>query len=98
MKRLIVRSSAEADIYEAANWLAGERGHRVAIDFLDSVEATFNQIADNPKMFAVVEQEIRRALVARFPYGVFYVDGPEAVSVLAVMHLSRNPATWKERI
>ncbi|GAB6091098.1 type II toxin-antitoxin system RelE/ParE family toxin [Spirochaeta dissipatitropha] len=97
MKRLIIRSIAESDIHEAANWLVTERDQKVAIDFLDAVESTFQQISDNPRMFAVVEQEIRRALVDRFPYGVFYVDGADAVSVLAVMHLSRNPATWKAR-
>lgn len=98
MKRLIVRSIAESGIREAVTWYDHERSPRIAVEFLDSLEATFHQICENPKMFAVVEREIRRAPVARFPYGVFYVDGPDYVPVLAVLHLARNPATWQERL
>ncbi|MFP4551110.1 MAG: type II toxin-antitoxin system RelE/ParE family toxin [Spirochaetales bacterium] len=97
MKRLVVRSIAESDIREAAQWFTRERGRHVAIDFLDAVEATFDRIREQSRMFAVVEHDIRRAPVARFPYGVFYVDGSDSVSVLAVMHLARDPATWERR-
>lgn len=97
MKRLIVRSLAESDIREATQWLDRERGRHITLNFLDAVETTFQHIREHPHMFAVVEHEIRRAPIARFPYGVFYVDGPDAVSVLAVMHFARDPATWKRR-
>jgi len=44
-----------------------------------------------------VHEDIRRVMIRRFPFGIFYmIDGDHAV-VIAVMHASRDPARWKER-
>ena len=40
----------------------------------------------------------RRALVPSFPYGVFYRIREDAVQVVAVLHLHRDPATWEHRV
>lgn len=98
MKPLIIRSVAEVDIAEATQWLDQERSRDVALSFLDAIDTTFRQIREHPRMFAIVEQEFRRAPVAGFAYGVFYIDGPDVISVTAVMHASRDPATWKRRL
>ena len=37
-------------------------------------------------------------LVKRFPYGVVYNYENEEISILAVMHLYREPDYWKYRI
>jgi len=44
-----------------------------------------------------VHGEVRRALVRRFPYGVFYVVEGQALLVLAVAHVRRQPAYWLAR-
>ena len=49
-------------------------------------------------MFPAADGAIRRAMLSRFPYGVFYVVRGQTVRVLAVMHTSRDPQTWKTRI
>jgi len=41
--------------------------------------------------------DIRRAQLGRFPYLVYYVVLPEAVSVIAVMHGRREPRRWQSR-
>ena len=38
-----------------------------------------------------------RILIRRFPFGIFYVEGPEQIVVLAVLHGRRDPKRWKER-
>ena len=40
---------------------------------------------------------VRRALIHRFPYCVFYIVIERKISVLAVMHAARNPEQWKAR-
>jgi plasmid stabilization system protein ParE len=40
---------------------------------------------------------VRRGLVRRFPYGVFYVVTDDAIVILAVFHASRDPAGWRSR-
>ena len=45
----------------------------------------------------MLKGEVRRCLVHRFPYGVLYSVEPEGISILAVMHLRRDPDYWKQR-
>jgi len=32
-----------------------------------------------------------------FPYGILYIEEPEEIFILAIMHLHRYPDYWKER-
>jgi len=43
-------------------------------------------------------REIRRCRVKRFPYAVIYFVHDDVIYVLAVMHLSRHPDYWRERL
>ena len=64
---------------------------------LATLRRVLNRIEDGPLQFPLVMTDIRRALMGRFPFGVFFfVDGDAAV-VMAVMHLHRNPDSWEER-
>lgn len=38
-----------------------------------------------------IEGHLRRAVLRRFPYGLFYVVDDEQVSILACLHLHREP-------
>ena len=44
------------------------------------------------------EFEIRRAILKRFPYGIIDQVLPDESIVLAVMHLSRRPDFWINRL
>lgn len=97
MTRVIrVRGEAEDEIYEAAAWYESQR-LRLGQDFLDAVESMFARISENPLQFPVLYRECRRALLPRFPFGVFFRVEGEVVVVFAVMHASRNPVRWRER-
>jgi len=62
--------------------------------FLGAVDASFGAIERYPEMFARVHGEVRRALVSRFPYGIFYRVESKRVVVLAVLHTARDPKVW----
>jgi len=47
-------------------------------------------------MFARVHGEVRRAVVSRFPYAVFYRVEPKRVVVLAVLHMAGDPKLWPQ--
>ncbi len=51
----------------------------------------------SPQAEVDTPQAARRALLIRFPYGVFFRLKPELIKVVAVIHLSRHPATWQRR-
>lgn len=94
--QVVIRPEAEDDLAQAFVWYEEHRlglGHR----FLLSVEVTLTAIRENPEAFPQVHRDIRRALVRRFPYGVFYVVEPSTVVVHAVFHASRDPKSWRER-
>ena len=81
---------------DAAAWYEDQRrglGNR----FLDEVVSAFSAISEAPRMFPSVHRNTRRALIRRFPFGVYYrIEGTEIV-VVAVMHASRDPRRWKSR-
>jgi plasmid stabilization system protein ParE len=54
-------------------------------------------IAAFPDANRIIYRQIRRAVVSRFPYLIFYVPKGERVDVLAVLHHARNPADWPSR-
>ena len=56
------------------------------------VYTTINNILLNPMRYGVVEHDIRRSFVHRFPYSVlFRVVGTEVVRVLVIRHHRRHP-------
>ena len=54
-------------------------------------------ISKNPNIYPVLYRQTRRAVVHRFPFGMFYRVAEDSVVVLAVMHGSRHPRRWKIR-
>ena len=93
---LRLRPEAELDLAEAALWYE-EQGSGLGDQFLDEVLAVFSTIAETPLMYPIVHRSTRRALIHRFPFGVYYRVETTAIVVVAVMHGSRNPRRWKSR-
>ena len=74
-----------------------EQASGLGDEFLQKVESAFQDIAANPERWAVINHEVRRRLVYRFPYAILYRVEPSEVVVLAVAHLRRRPEYWMER-
>ena len=91
-----VRVRAQKDIEDAARWYEAQRtdlGGR----FLDEIQSAFSLIAENPKLYPEIYRQTRRAMLQRFPFGVFYRMRGSVVSIIAVMHSSRDPKQWMTR-
>jgi plasmid stabilization system protein ParE len=96
MRSLLIRPEAEADIEEAYRWYERQLGG-LGSDFLLCVEEGLEKIQKNPEMWPVVHRNVRRLLIRRFPYGIFYTVGPVFTTVLAVFHGHRDPGVWRSR-
>jgi hypothetical protein len=48
--------------------------------------------------FDLVHKEARRAMLRRFPYGVFFRVLSDRVQVIACLHTSRDPHRWQGRV
>lgn len=99
-KPAVVRYSraAKLDIKDAARWLQHTYSPSVAQQFLRAVEERVADAAENPEACGVVYRAVRKALVSRFPYSVFYVYDGKRLRVLAVMHWRRDPFDWQVRV
>jgi plasmid stabilization system protein ParE len=81
---------------EAFDYYEGQRPG-LGVDFAARVQAVFDRIGANPLLHAAVFADVRKAVVARFPYSVFYRAEPARVQVLAVFHNRRDPSVWQAR-
>lgn len=70
----------------------------LGLDLSREVYASIQNAVDYPTMWPEIEDEVRRCLVHRFPYGVLYSIEPHGIFILAVMHLHRDPYYWKHRL
>jgi plasmid stabilization system protein ParE len=95
-RRFIVRPLAEADLEDAARWYEDERAG-LSERFLSDVDRAIARIRERPFEFPAVSGGVRRALLHTFPYAVYFRASDEAVVVLAVLHLRRNPKVWRGR-
>jgi plasmid stabilization system protein ParE len=93
---VILRPEARAEFDEAYDWYEGQRAG-LGEAFAEQVQRVFDRIAAMPRLHAAVFGDVRKAVVARFPYCAFYREEPSCVRVLAVFHTSRDPRIWQSR-
>ena len=94
---LHVSNLAEQDIAHAHARYAGQ-STELAGRFMGRLEAIFVHVTDNPFLYAPFIENVRRAVMNRFPYSVFYSIESHEINIKAVLHHSRNPKLWKERL
>jgi hypothetical protein len=49
-------------------------------------------------VIAVADDDVRKSLVKRFPYGVLSSEDPDGILILGIMNLHRAPDYWKHRV
>jgi len=59
--------------------------------------STLRSIAEQPLRYPLVRRNARRALMTRFPFGVYFRSGETRIVVMAVMHGSRHPRRRQSR-
>jgi toxin ParE1/3/4 len=96
VKRILVRPAAAADIEEAFLWYERQRSG-LGDEFRQELKVLLDRLSERPELYQVLHRETRRALLKRFPYGLFYRVYPEAIVVVAVMHARRSPRRWRSR-
>ena len=98
---MIYRFHPEAaeEFLEACTYYS-EISNDLAHAFYTRLEEGVETILDDPRVWPLVEPEVRRFLLRRFPYGIYYtlVDEGETVFIVAVMHMSRQPGYWRDRL
>lgn len=94
---VVITPEAEQDIAGVYAWYEGEAAG-LGEEFVQALEAVWAALTEHPQMYPAVRGEIRRAVVRRFPYLVFYRVFPDVVTVLGVYHAHRRPATIRSTV
>jgi plasmid stabilization system protein ParE len=63
-------------------------------EFIAAMELQLRRLEQAPLLYAEVIPGVRRALLPRFPYGLFYAVRDDLVHILAVLHDARHPSRW----
>jgi plasmid stabilization system protein ParE len=94
--RLIVRPQAEGELVAARDWFERQRAG-LGGEFVDEVHSTMSAVLTRPQSSPKVHGEMRRAMLHRFPYGVFFRVTTSEVVILGIVHGRRSPAQWRSR-
>jgi plasmid stabilization system protein ParE len=70
---------------------------RLAESFIHAVETGIERILASPDTWKIIEEDVHRYLIHRFPFGIYYGIEHDRIFIYAVMHLSRHPDYWKGR-
>jgi toxin ParE1/3/4 len=88
---------AREEVIEAARYYAKQRAE-LSIEFLAELNTSIDAIIANPLGYEVVGPGVRRYLMERFPYGIYYRVPDEAtVRIIVVRHHSRRPTLGMRR-
>lgn len=94
--------SARAEYLDAIHFYAVEADDAEAADrFVAAIDSAIEAICAAPVMWRVVESpEVRKYVLRRFPFVIYYQYRPveNLVFIYAVMHTSRQPDYWFDRL
>ena len=96
MTKLIVRRAARFDVRSIREWYEAEEVG-LGARFLTELDGVVERARVMPRQFPEVGRSLRRALLRRFPYCVYFLDRGDAVIVFAVLHQHRHPTEWQRR-
>ena len=94
---VVLSRDAQSDLRAAHDWYA-DRHAGLADAFLAELDRQLDHVGRAPHHFPIVYRGVRRALLRRFPYALFFRTTDDAILVLACFHASRDPSGWRARV
>jgi plasmid stabilization system protein ParE len=92
-----ILSCAEREFAETVDFYNEERPG-LGFAFAAEVRKALDRIQSFPDAWPLFSTRARRCILQRFPYGILYQVRSDCILVLAIMHLKRDPQTWRGRI
>ena len=96
-RSLIILPEVESDIGEAYWWYE-EKDMGLGDEFLRCLDEALSRISSHPEHFPVRFDDVRRILVRRFPYAVYFYNDEFYVYITYVFHTAQNPNRLLERM
>lgn len=93
---VVFRRIAKREFDDAISWYQ-DRREGLGREFSVAVEQQLGRVALSPNQFACVRGDVRRAVLQRFPYSVYFIVEDDRIVVLAVFHARRAPNQLEDR-
>lgn len=90
VREIIFACQAEEEIAEAYFWYE-EREPGLGDRFFQALKRSVKAVALQPEIHPLRFDQVRRALVQKFPYAIYFEHDEEFIYVHSVHHQSRNP-------
>jgi plasmid stabilization system protein ParE len=97
MRALVLTPEAFDDLRTARRWYE-EQHAGLGAAFELAIEATLTRIQRMPTGFPEVAPPLRRAIIRRYPYDVYYEFNDREIVVVLVFHTAQNPARLLQRL
>ena len=97
MKPVILHREALEEFDAAAAYYA-EIDATLGQRFYAVIDRLIAEACNSPASFRIIRTPARRHFSRNFPYGIIYVERPDEIWILAVMHLHRAPGQWTYRL
>lgn len=94
--RVVVTREARHELREATRWYSA-RSPATGRQFIEAYRRARDLAAQAPTQWLEVEPGVRRVLLERFPYTLFYAVHGGQVVVLAIAHQKRRPRSWSDQ-
>lgn len=100
MKKFDFHPLAREEYFVSIDYYA-DRSYSAGEEFLEEFEDGIQSVIRFPEAYTVIENHvpaIRRYTLSQFPFSMIYINTPGVVYILAIVHQSRHPDYWKDRI
>ena len=90
------RAEAASDVVLAKEWYDAQR-QGLGDEYIRSLDQVIELVSEIPEAFPEISLGLRRALLGRFPYALYYRVSGETIDVIACLHARRSPSRWRGR-
>ena len=89
MTSVVIDPQAILDIEEAARWYENQL-NGLGVDSVLEADFAINRVQKNPMLYAQSYRSVRRVLLRRFPYAMYFVVNDKEIRIVAVLHQVRS--------
>ena len=97
MKPFVFHPEARAELVAAAVHYQ-EINPALAQRFFREIDEVTTEICARPKLRRMFDPPARRHFGSTFPYAIVYIEEPDRIWIVAVMHFKRRPGYWHSRL
>jgi plasmid stabilization system protein ParE len=96
MTKIVFHEDAEQEYYEAFDYYANI-SYMLALRLEEHVREKFDDLMQLPRIHTPVGNGVRKCVLTKFPYTMFYIYVDDCVTIYAFAHHRRRPFYWALR-